>query len=118
MGEQWKLTRAGGFAARLNRFRKRYPKETAAVLVNLDRYFGMLKRGKLPREIRAGFIHSEKKGVIAIDQSGSDGRPTQLRLYIHSRDMTVHLITIGDKSSQQADIKDSHDYVSSLRRKR
>lgn len=113
--QRWKYQPVEGFEKRYNRIRKVYPSETRAVFVNLDRFVQMLNAGMLPRQIKAGFIHHERKGVVAIDQSGCDGNPAQIRLYIHSRDSTVHLITIGDKGSQQADIRTSQKFVTQLR---
>lgn len=115
---RWKYQPVDGFRGRLERVRKDYPKETKAVFVNLDRFLGLLNQGVLPREIKAGFIHHERKGVVAIDQSGCDGSAAQVRLYIHSRDFTVYLITIGDKASQKNDIRTSQKFVSDLRRGR
>ncbi len=68
------------------------------------------------QRVKTGFIHDEKKGVVAIDQSGVAG--TQLRLYLVPKSHEIRLITIGDKSSQKADIKLAHDYVRKQRRKR
>lgn len=114
--DDWKYKRVDGFDSRLRRARKDYPNETRAVLVNLERFMKLLREGMTPRQIKAGFIHHEKKGVVAIDQSGADGNPAQLRLHIHSRDLRVYLITIGDKASQPGDIRRSQDFVSKLRR--
>lgn len=112
---RWQLKPAQGFESRLRKIKKRYPREVKAVFVNLHKYLTALNQGIAPRQISAGFIHSERKGIIAIDQSGTNG--TELRLYIHPEDFTVHLITIGDKRSQQADINRSHDFAKQQRRR-
>ena len=113
MGE-WKIVIADGFSPRFNKMRKRYPQETTAVMTNLDRYKKALDDGGIPQNVSAGYIHPEKKGVIAIDQSGSSG--AQLRLYLVPQSQEIHLITIGDKRSQQEDIRTAHEYVKRQRR--
>lgn len=112
---RWHLETVEGFASRLKKTKKRHPDAVRAVFSNVDKYLTALNQGSRPRQIRAGFIHPERKGVISIDQSGSDG--TQLRLYVHPENFTVYLITIGDKRSQEADIERSHAFVKRLRRK-
>jgi hypothetical protein len=113
---EWKLVAVEGFDTRLRKISKRYPEETKAVLANLDRYKKALDELGVPQRVRAGFIHDEKKGVVAIDQSGVAG--TQLRLYLVPKSREIRLITIGDKGSQQADIRHAHDYVKKQRGKR
>ncbi len=115
---EWDLEESPFFASKFKRFQKKHPNEVAAALNNLDTYMHTLKKGVKPTLIRAGFIHIESLGVIAIDQKGAEGKPRQTRLYIYAFERlgTVYLLTIGDKNSQQADIKDCCDFVKSLRR--
>ncbi len=44
--------------------------------------------------------------MVAIDQRGGAGRLQETRLYCYAHDdsRTVHLLGIGDKSSQSADL--------------
>ncbi len=111
---EWKIVSADGFGSRFNKIKKRYPQETTAVMVNLDRYKKALDEGGIPQNVSAGYIHPEKKGVIAIDQSGSSG--AQLRLYLVPQSQEIQLITIGDKRSQREDIQTAHQYVERQRR--
>ena len=66
--------------------------------------------------MQAGFIHTEGKGVIAIDQSAGGGNLEETRLYLFARDSTktVHLITIGNKKHQARDVAISHGFVEDL----
>lgn len=101
----------------LKEYRKKYPNETTAVLNNLDTYFSALNKNIKSRQIKAGFMHIEPKGVIAIDQKGGKGRLKQSRLYIYSdeKEKILHLIILGDKNSQQKDIKFCNDFIKNLR---
>lgn len=67
--------------------------------------------------VQAGYIHSEKKGVIALDEKGGGGNLSATRLYLFAEDKTktIHLITIGNKDDQSRDVKMCHAYVESLK---
>ena len=86
------------------------------MLDNLDTYFGALNQGAVLEQIHYGFVHSEPKGVKAIDQKGAGAGVKQTRLYIFPDTDTqiVHLITVGDKSSQKKDIKFAVEVVDDL----
>ena len=55
-------------------------------------------------------------GVVAVDQSGPGAGLKRTRLYVYPDvdSRTLHLITVGDKSSQGADIKFSREFVAGL----
>ena len=99
-------------------YEKKHPAELIAILDNLDRYFKAVSHGAHPQFIVAGYIHDEGKGIKAIDQKGGGrGKLQQTRLYIYPdlEMKTIHLITIGDKQSQRADIKQASDFVIKLK---
>lgn len=100
-------------------YEKKRPAELAAVLNNLKRYHSQLVKSKNALCVQAGYIHSEGKGVIALDESAGGGNLAATRLYIYSDEATrtVHLITIGNKDTQPKDIKMCHTYVEALNRK-
>ncbi len=84
---------------------------------NLDTFFTALNWGALlENAARYGFIHDEPKGIKAIDQKGAGAGVKQTRLYTFPNNTTkiVHLITIGDKNSQSADIQYASDFVDNL----
>lgn len=93
------------------------PRELRAVLNNLDTYFKTLLRGVNPLQIKYGFMHPEPLGVVAIDQKGGGAALRQARLYAYPElePELLHLITLGDKGSQQADIAFCREYVLNLR---
>lgn len=61
------------------------------------------------------FVHNEQKGLLAIDQRPPKGG-VQLRLYIYPQEQAhvIHLTSIGDKHSQQKDIKVGHRFIQTL----
>lgn len=60
----WNLETSSYFASKLKAFRKRCPRETVAVLNNLDTYMGALNSGTRPALFQAGFIHRDSKGHV------------------------------------------------------
>ena len=110
------------------RARKRYakhrPDEVAAAHDNLNAYKQYLDLGANPLNAKFGFLHDERRGVFAVDQktsnSPSDRKKTKLaqtRLYFYPEveTKTIFLLTIGDKNSQQDDVRRCHEFVKSRR---
>ena len=87
-------------------YTKKRPRELAAVLDNLNRLKNMLNLSPHSQLIVAGFIHPEPLGVWALDQRGSMGnlQATRLYCYAESSRKNLHLLAIGSKDSQAADI--------------
>lgn len=102
----WLLSPHPTYLRDLRWYAKKRPAELAAVLRNLERYMALLTVSPSGRSVHAGFIHPEPHGMIAIDQRGGVGRLQETRLYCyaHAGSHTVHLLGIGDKSSQPADL--------------
>jgi hypothetical protein len=87
-------------------YAKKRPRELAAVLDNLNRLKNMLNLSPHSQLIVAGFIHPEPLGVWALDQRGSMGnlQATRLYCYAESSRKNLHLLAIGSKDTQAADI--------------
>jgi len=102
----WVLLPHSAYLRDLRWYAKKRPAELAAVHRNLERFMILLARSPAARSVQAGFLHPEPHGMVAIDQRGVGGRLQETRLYCyaHSGRRTVHLLGIGDKSSQSADL--------------
>jgi hypothetical protein len=87
-------------------YAKKRPRELAAVFANLKRLEKMLNLSPHSQLIVAGFIHPEPQGVWALDQRGSMGnlQATRLYCYAESSRKNLHLLAIGSKDTQSADI--------------
>lgn len=88
-------------------YEKKHPRELDACLRNtLLRYLPMLKAAPNPRAIHAGFLHPEPGGVVAVDQKGGGGNLRETRLYTFAEKSTriLHLLLLGDKSTQRRDL--------------
>jgi hypothetical protein len=99
-------------------YEKKRSRELKAVLTNLDTFLTALQSGAKVQQIKVGFLHPEPCGVLAIDQRGAKGSLAETRLYVFPDDdtETLHLLTIGDKNSQAADIQRCKEFVEGLRR--
>lgn len=94
-------------------YEKKHSRELAAVLNNLSRYLALLNCSKNARCAIAGYLHSEPHGVVAIDQKGGGSGLQETRLYVYPDEASklLYLITIGNKDTQQADIKLSSRFI-------
>lgn len=110
----WKPFATGLYEHDSKKYSQKKPNELAAVERNLAKFVNILNAGTKPLQM-AGlkFVHNERKGVYAIDESGYKIKTQVARLYVWCEEPTelVHLITIGDKHSQSDDIDIAQDYV-------
>ena len=113
----WELAMTDSFERDQKHYRKKRPRELAAVLVNLQRYLALLKQSPNAKAVvPAGFLHAEPAGVVAIDQRGGGPGLQETRLYTFPEDKTqsLWLITIGNKAEQSDDIQFCRKFVASL----
>jgi predicted hotdog family 3-hydroxylacyl-ACP dehydratase len=113
----WALVPSDQFDRDKRFYDKKHPRELAAVLHNAGRYLKLLNASKNSRSVQAGFLHTEQKGVIAVDQKGGGQALQQTRLYTYADDQKkdLHLITIGNKNEQSSDVKLASNFVDDLR---
>lgn len=113
----WKLQPAPTFERAKKRYQNKRPGELAAVLRNLGRLLERLDELPDCRAAQFGFLHPEPHGVWAINQHGpSKIRLQETRLYVFpsGHDMTLHIITVGNKNSQASDLQLTAAFVASL----
>lgn len=113
----WEYIETDKYVRRLRQYNKKKNRPSLIAMTdNLDTYLSRIFNGDLPQNIHFGFVHHEPAGVVAIDQKGHapNLRQTRLYLYVHVSDSIIHLITIGDKNTQSADIRFATEYVRSL----
>jgi hypothetical protein len=109
----WAIEPSTQFQKEQKWYDKKRRDELAAVLRNLQRFLALLNVSKNSKCVQAGYLHNEPGGVIAIDQKGFSGNLQETRLYTFAIDATktVHLITIGNKDTQHADIEYSRKFI-------
>jgi len=113
----WKVMPSEQYVKDQTWYAKKHPRELEAVANNLGRYHAQLNRAKNALCVQAGYIHPEGKGVVALDQKGGGTSLQETRLYVYADDSTkvLHIITIGNKNTQDSDIKLAQAYTESVR---
>ncbi|MDA0922038.1 MAG: hypothetical protein O2945_23485, partial [Planctomycetota bacterium] len=115
---EWTLERGTRFESTLKRLIKKRRNECVNALDNLAKYTQALNEGAKPAQISLlGFVHNEREGAYAVDQTGKlkSNAPVRLYVYPDEADHVLHVIQIGDKSSQKRDVNEVHDYVRKIR---
>lgn len=113
----WKLELEDDYLKSRRWYEKKRPNELKVVSDNLDTFFKSLCAGSKPQQVKAKWIHPEPKGVLAVTE-GRKAHIAATRLYTYPDETThtLHLITMGGKDTQPADIKFSTEFVESLRK--
>ena len=109
----WQIRPTDQYAKDQQWYDKKRPDELVAVTSNLTRYLSQLNVARNPLCVQGGYIHPEGAGVVALDESagGANLQATRLYLFAHTPTRTVHLITIGNKDSQQSDVNLCHQFI-------
>ena len=97
----WRTQPDDEYVKRVRKWPKKHRRELLAVHNNLDTFLMALNQGAKLEQARFGFIHTEPRGVLAIDQKGGGSSLKETRLYVYAdtKAELVHLITLGDKNS-------------------
>ncbi len=101
----WTIQPTDDYTRAVRKWPKKYRRELLAVHDNLDTYLQLLNSGTPVEQAKVGFIHTEASGALAVDQKGAGQSTLETRLYFYpekSKEL-LHLITLGDKDSQQED---------------
>lgn len=118
----WTLQFQADHDRRRGKFAKNSRRELVNLYTNLNTYHEALNAGIHPEKIKREypFVHSRyKQGLVSIDQRGptsGKGKLKLLRLYLfpHMPTKRLHVITLGDKSTQAEDIKRSNEFVEGI----
>ncbi len=115
---EWEVIRDEQFERDWKRMSKKHPRESAQMLANLKKYRAQLEEHDNPlRLVEFAFVHRETSGCHAITQQPL-ASATQTRLYVYCcvYGHQLHLICVGDKTSQAKDNRYCAEYVRKLNR--
>jgi hypothetical protein len=103
---------------RLKDFQKSNPVEVRNCFVNPQAFLDHLNLGGAWHG--SGLARPEGEGLVALDQHGPDNPRLELRLYVFPDEVTgvVHVLTLGDKRTQKADVHACHQSIRQLRKQR
>jgi hypothetical protein len=117
----WTLNPLPNVQKRLERFKKKWPRELENVFVNLAKLKQALDLDAKPEQVKQefSFVHGNYElGVLSIDQRGKNkgAKPKPFRLYVYPDEVTqtLHIITLGDKDTQPDDVKEAKAFVQGL----
>ena len=102
----WTATKDFAETNRFKHYSKRHPREVASCFSNLDRLLSLLDSGLTLDQLASfRFFSSEGDGIFRIAQTGvPNSHETRLYVYVATFSSQFHVLTIGDKSTQQDDI--------------
>lgn len=116
----WEIQPTEEFERLAKTWLKRHRRELHQALQNLDALHKALNAGALVPQARQsfGFVHDEPGGIIAIDQKGAGKGTRETRLYVWLDGLghRIHLIRIGDKGSQDDDIRRCSEWLREWKR--
>ncbi|VGO17006.1 hypothetical protein PDESU_05600 [Pontiella desulfatans] len=120
----WGLAKAEGFDNNFKKFARKHRAESAAVMANLETALAVLNETNNVQAVRElSFSRKEPDGILALDSRGAKRERTgtklkTTRLYIYTVEInsTLYLLRIGDKDSQQQDLKTCRNAIRRIKR--
>lgn len=113
----WQIDARFADRRRLSRWRTRHHREYLACLVNLQKVMDALNAGAHLNELGRSFLRSEGRGLFRIKQTAvPHACETRLYVFFHERQHRIFLLSIGDKSTQTADIRRLHDVIITVKK--
>ena len=113
----WALDATHASKNQFAKFNKNHPDEYTSLFANLDKIQGLLRAGHKVGGFHVNFFRSEGDGVYRIGQTGVPGA-LESRLYVYpdNESQILHILEIGEKSGQQADIKSAKKKVQEIQK--
>jgi hypothetical protein len=111
----WKLSPTTEYEEEQVECATRCPASLVYCLAKLKIVLTALSHGGRVPQLRYNFLRPEGKGVFRIGCSGKGKPVLRMYLYFDETTNTIHQITLGGKSNQQADIRHCHQFVERLR---
>ncbi len=115
---EWDVIQSDQFVRDWKKILKRYPREAKQMLANLGEYRdSLMQHGNPLRLVEYSFVHRETSGCHAITQQPlPSAAQTRLYVYCYIAGRELHLICVGDKTSQAKDNRYCAQYVKNLNR--
>ncbi|EIP99437.1 hypothetical protein OpiT1DRAFT_03954 [Opitutaceae bacterium TAV1] len=108
----WSLDIGHASKSQFAKFQKNHPKEFTSLFANLEKIMGLLRAGNKVGGFHVRFFRSEGGEVYRIGQTGVPGA-LESRLYVYpdTELKIMHVLEIGGKTGQQADIRSARKKV-------
>ncbi len=106
LGKEWDFDDDCASRSKFKKFHKAHPREFVSLFANLDTIQRYLSLGLKVSTFKLGFFRSEGDSVYRISQTSiPSAHESRLYIYLYFQNRTIYILGIGDKPSQQADIK-------------
>ena len=116
MEQEWQIENTYASPGKFKRFSGKHPCEFDSLFANLEKIMRLLRSGNKIGGFRVGFFRSEGEGVYRIGQTGVvSAKESRLYVYPDEQNYVMHVLTVGDKDSQQSDINDSKQLVNQIK---
>ena len=115
----WTINQDNAERSQIKRYSKKHPREVVACFANLERLCLALDGGLTIQEAETGlgFFSSEGGGIYRIAQTGvAHAKETRLYVLVIIVGSSIHVLTIGDKDTQQRDLRRSREIAESIKR--
>ena len=112
----WEIDSQHAVKSAFKKYARKHRAEYASCFENLDRVVEILAKGHAWGSFQVGFLRSEGDGIYRIGQTGvPHARETRLYIYAVVEQQRILLLTIGDKDSQQDDLRQAKAIVQTIR---
>jgi len=102
----------------IEKYGKSHPREVELCFKNLSKLMLMLKSGiTLQQAMHSGFFSDEGEDVYRIGQERKGMRETRLYIFARITGGRIKVLKIGDKSTQQKDVRWCHQWVREFKSK-
>ena len=103
--QDWSVDDSHADKNRFKKYGKSHAREVASCFANLATVVGLLKAGAALGSFRLNFFRQESGDIWRIGQTKvPSARETRLYILVLVLPKAIHVLTIGDKDTQQADL--------------
>jgi len=103
--QDWSVDDSHADKNRFKKYGKSHAREVASCFANLATVVGLLKAGAALGSFRLNFFRRESGDIWRIGQTKvPSARETRLYILVLVFPKAIHVLTIGDKDTQQADL--------------
>jgi len=103
--QDWSVDDSHADKNRFKKYGKNHAREVASCFANLATVVGLLKAGAALGSFRLNFFRRESGDIWRVGQTKvPSARETRLYILVLVLSKAIHVLTIGDKDTQQADL--------------
>ena len=112
----WEIDNSKTVQRSFDKWSKNHSRELISCLANLGRVQQLLRAHGDVTKFQIGFFRSERHNVWRIGQTGvPHAHETRLYIYLYVSGKTIFPLLVGDKNSQQADIRECHRIANGIK---